>query len=222
VQPGEERDRLADLAAGLLGLLAGDWARVGEGAQHLLDMRAAGPGYPAPRPLHLAERCGERRQLGPDAAGPVVEEDGQPLGQDAVAAGVPAVADPFPSARRAGEVAQPAGAAGAQPPAIRRDAGGQPAGAASCARPVGFQRVRAARRAEVALGRVRPAPADGAAAAGAGRIRGPGGAHPSGRRRARFGRRAFRLTTPSPVAAFRTGASWPLVAISSAGVQAKT
>jgi hypothetical protein len=38
---------------------------------------------------------------------------------------------------------------------------------------------------------------------------------------ARFGRRAFRLTTPSPVAAFRTGASWPLVAISSAGVQAK-
>ena len=98
-------------------------ARVGQRAQHLLDVRAADPGYPAPGPPHLAERCGERRQLRPDAAGSVVEKDGQPLGQDAVAADAPAVADPFPAAGLAGEVAQPAGTVGAQPPAARRDAG---------------------------------------------------------------------------------------------------
>ena len=53
-------------------------ARVGQRAQHLLDVRAADPGDPAPGPPHLAERRGERRQLRPDAAGPVVEQDGQP------------------------------------------------------------------------------------------------------------------------------------------------
>ena len=193
-------------------------ARVGEGAQHhLLDMRAAGPGYPAPRPLHLAERCGERRQLGPDAAGPVVEEDGQPLGQDAVAAGVPAVADPFPSARRAGEIAQPAGAAGAQPSAIRRDAG--------------RRILRTARRL--------PARACGTSSRGSPRASAPSSSRwrgRSGRRAAsRAGRRSplrpqarslrpARVQVDHPVA----GGSLPhgrvlaLVAISSAGVQAKT
>src|SRR6266567_3643898 len=127
------------------------------------------------RPVQVIPALGrsEWRQLGPDAAGPVVEQDGQPLGQDAVAASTPAVADPFPAARLAGEVAQPAGAVGADPPAAGSDAGSEPVSAAPGARPVGFQRVRPARAAEVALGPVRPAGDDGAAAAGTGRFRGP-------------------------------------------------
>ena len=196
-------------------------AGIGQATEHLLDVRPAGPGHPGPGAPHLAEGRGEWRQLGPDAAGPVVEQDGQPLGQDAVAAGVPAVADPFPAAGLAGAARRACRRVGAEPPAAGRDAGSEPVSAAPGARPVGFQRVRPARAAEVALGPVRPAGDDGAAAAGAGRFRGPGGAHPSGLSRARFGRGAFRLTAPSPVAVLRRGASWALVAISSAGVQLK-
>ena len=171
MQPGQERDCQADLAAGLPGLLAGDGAavggrqdavqhqqvaevghrpprrhaferlvrdrraRVGQRAQHLLDVRPADPGQPAPGPLHLAERLSERRQLAPGAAGPVVEQEGQPLGQDAVPADAAAVASSFPAADLAGEVAQPAGAIGAQAPAVRRDAGSEAFGAAPGARP---------------------------------------------------------------------------------------
>jgi hypothetical protein len=38
IEPGQERDRLADLAAGLLGLPAGDRPAVGEAAQAPLDV----------------------------------------------------------------------------------------------------------------------------------------------------------------------------------------
>jgi hypothetical protein len=89
------------------------------------------------------------------------------------------------------------------------------------ASPVGFQRVGVAGRAEIALGPVGRAEAHGTAATRAEQLRrgDSGPAHPSGRRRARVGRRALRLTTPSSVAVLRTAAFSALVAISSAGVR---
>jgi hypothetical protein len=91
----------------------------------------------------------------------------------------------------------------AQSSTVRCDAGSEPVNTAAGASPGGFQRVGVAGRAEIALGPVRRPPAHGTSAACAKQVRRGDSdpAHPSGCRRARVGRRALGLTTPSSLAA---------------------
>lgn len=77
--------------------LVGEWDLLTcQGRQVLLDVRLVGPGQPTPGASHLSERVEQWEKLGPDAAGAVVEEFVESLGQDATAADSAAVAVVLP------------------------------------------------------------------------------------------------------------------------------
>jgi hypothetical protein len=65
----------------------------GERGQDRRDVRLADPQDPGAWPVHRADRVVEGDELWPDLAGSVIQEGGEPGGQDAVAAGVLAVPD---------------------------------------------------------------------------------------------------------------------------------
>jgi hypothetical protein len=137
---------------------------VREGSQDLLDVRLSHPGECISGTWRLPDLIEQRDELGADATGAVVQKFLQALGQDAVSAGPELVVQGLAAAAFAVEVAEAARALGAEPAAVRGDAGGQALDLAVGATAVGLQRPGPARRAEIPLGPVRRPDAHGSAA----------------------------------------------------------
>lgn len=196
--------------------------RIRQCAEELLDMRFGGPGQSAAWPGHRADTVEEGPQLGSDLPGAVVDQAVKPVGQDAACAEIPQLVPGFGTTTAATVVARDAGAVDAERPPVGCPPGGHALCAVAGAQAVGFQCPGVAGGAQIPF---RPGSADPAngpetstatcAILFAGDLTVRLG-HGSGRRRARVGLRALRLTTPSSMAVLRAAAFSALVAINSA------
>src|ERR1035438_4645007 len=139
-----------DATPGLQGAqpVVGEWDLAqGEGAQDRRDVRFGEPQDAAAGSAHRAHGVEERNQLGANGAGAVVEYHCEPVGEDTSSADPGVVEPALDATPGAGEVAEPAGAGGAQRLAVLADTGDQPLYCAARTAAIGLTRPREAARA---------------------------------------------------------------------------